>query len=200
MNKPIIALDIDGVVLDYNKSWPIPWKRAFGEDLVSKKVAFHAHNEYETGILSEEKFQEFKKHYTHESWATMPLLPGAKEACHMLADAGYTLVAVTSMPPEWETSRAMNLVDLHGLPFTNVIATGRPPGGGNPKLRYIEKLKPVAFVDDLVHNFYGIPEGVHCALLEPGFYDSPNHTGDKTQVDSIHDDLLTFTKYWLARQ
>jgi beta-phosphoglucomutase-like phosphatase (HAD superfamily) len=38
MTKEIIALDCDGVLLDYAAAYPAAWKAAFGEDLVLKNV------------------------------------------------------------------------------------------------------------------------------------------------------------------
>lgn len=194
----IIALDVDGVILNYNKSWPAVWKAAFNEELTSQKVAYHAYNEFGTGHLPPDRYALFKQHFAHEAWSSMPLLDGAKEACQLLDGAGYALVAVTSMPPLYETARAINLIKRHGVPLVNVIATGRS-GGDNPKLRYIEELDPVAFVDDLVSNFDGVPTAVHCALIEPGFYDSPNLQADHARVDSTHLNLLAFAKWWLSQ-
>lgn len=196
--KPLIALDCDGVILDYNKAYAQVWAHVTGaHPKVLRQGAYHATNEYAMEFVSDDHKSQFFDAFDIKGWLDMPALPGAVEACQMLDAAGFELVVVSSMPEHRDLHRLMNLQRL-GIPVQRVIATGRKPGEINPKLRYLQELKPVAFVDDLVSNFTGVDQ-THCALIDWEVEDNPNMDADYALVDSTHTSLLEFAKYWVAR-
>lgn len=196
--RKIVVLDADGVVLDYNKAVPRVFRKAFGRALpVVRTDAYHAHNVYNLALTKgTSEHVHFYANFVAEDWATMPALEGAVAACHALHAAGFQLICVTSMPPEFAEARERNFRAL-GLPIEQVVAVGRH-GEGNPKLATIERLAPVAFVDDLASNFAGVGPGVHKALVEYGHFDSPNLALDPTLSNSQHGSLAQFVKWWLT--
>jgi hypothetical protein len=200
MKKRIFALDADGVLLNYNRAFPGVYQKAFGKPLeLIRPDAYHATNAYGLTLAKgTPEYDQFYAHFGYEAWSTMPVYDGVVEACHALHQAGYTLVCVTSMPPEFEQARMENL-RAHGLPFEQVIATGRYKGI-NPKLEVLQQLQPVAFADDLAHNFHGLDGSVHKGLIDYGNYDSPNRTLDLSVADSTHSSLLEFVTWWLANK
>lgn len=197
MKKKILAFDADGVLLNYNAAFPRVHQKAFGTpcELV-RPDAYHATNAYGLSFVEGSAEQaQFYAHFGQEEWSTMPLFPGVKEACQVLHEAGYEIVCVTSMPTRFADARRENF-RLHGLPIERVIATGRYLGD-NPKRSHIEELAPVAFVDDLAHNFIGLGPQVHKALIDYRNYDSPNLGRDLSMVDTTHGSLLEFAHWWL---
>lgn len=194
----LIALDCDGVLLDYNAAYPGVWRRAFGEELPPRNPAcYHAAGAFGVKFTDPEVKARFYNHFDEEAWSTMPSLPGALQACHRLVELGFELVCVSSMPSEFAAARLTNLRALE-FPIDTVIATGRHAQAANPKLEDLNRLQPVAFVDDLAHNFAGLPPGIHKALIERGHVDSPN-LGYASEHDSQHTSLSDFVDYWQAR-
>lgn len=197
--RPLIALDADGVLLNYNMAFPRVHEKAFGKPLPKVRSAYHARNVYDLYLpKGTPGHDQFFAHFQDEDWEAMPALEGAVEACHELHDAGYRLVCVSSMPPEFADARRRNFRAL-GFPIEQLIAVGRH-GEGNPKLEVIHELAPVAFVDDLASNFQGVHCGVHKALIEYGHFDSPNQELDPALADSQHGSLWHFAQWWLREQ
>lgn len=197
MKKKVLAFDADGVMLNYNEAYPGVYQKAFGKLLeLVRPDAYHATNAYGLTLTpGTVEHDQFFAHFGEDAWSTMPLLPGVREACWLLHDAGYEIVCVTSMPTRFQEARRANFL-LHELPIDRVIATGRYLGE-HPKKAHIDELAPVAFVDDLAHNFIGIGPEVHKALIDYGNYDSPNLGQDLTVADSKHGTLLEFAHWWL---
>lgn len=124
--KPVIALDADGVLLDYKIAWGKVYSDHFGVGLsVADPMAFFTTRYW--GLESPEPDSPFWKAFSdNDTWAKMPAIPGAIQACHRLKALGYDLVCVTSMPTEFEARRLHNLQSL-GFPIDRVLATGKNP-------------------------------------------------------------------------
>ena len=90
-------------------------------------------------------------------WSSVPAVSGAVAACVRLNDAGFDLVCVSALDASYEAARLQNLRS-HGFPIERVIATGHAEGDRSPKADAIETLNPVAFVDDYLPYFRGIPD------------------------------------------
>lgn len=192
-------VDCDGVCLDYNAVFPQVWLKAFGERLkVVRTDSYHARHRYGLGTLSPAQHRVFKEHFGAGEWGRMPALPGAVQGCAALVRAGYEVVCVTAMPPEYQAERLANLQAL-GFPIHRVIATGPARPGANPKLTAIEELEPELFVDDLAMNFLGVPERVHTALVDQDLWDSPNHDSASPLPSSRHRSLGDFAAWWVDR-
>ncbi len=197
-SRPIIALDADGVLVDYNSSYPPVWHRAFGIVLPKLRAAYHAANAYGVQMVKgTPEYDKFMETFGDDDWRTMPALPGVPEACHALHDAGFSLVCVTSIPSRFAAARLDNLRALE-LPIDRVVAVGHSDTC-NPKLQVLQELGAVAFADDLASNFEGVEPKTHKALIDYGHFDSPNLTLDTSLADSRHGSLLAFAKWWLAR-
>jgi len=191
MNK-IIALDCDGVLLDYNEAYARCWKRAFGEKLTIKnRDAYYAYNQYDCKFTSDEQkaqFDIFKD--TDEFWSDIGLLPGVYTACHILVNEGYKLVCVTKMDNKFKDARVQNFA-AYGLPISETYCE-------DDKLETLLKLNPEALVDDKDENFRGLDKtDIHCALIDRNQYDSPN--GNLNNVNSYHASLRDFVEWWVRR-
>ncbi|MBC8741874.1 HAD family hydrolase [Paraburkholderia sp. UCT31] len=194
----LIAVDGDGVMLDYRLAFPDVWRRAFGGELkLVRPDAYHAATAFGIEWASAEQEAHFYSHFGEDAWSTMPALDGAVEGCHLLVAAGFELVCVTSMNPGFADARKRNL-EAHGFPVSDVYAVKRN-GVENPKLETLERLRAVALVDDLPDNFAGLDRAVHRALIDYGRFDAPIPTSDAAWPHSTHRSLLDFARFWVSR-
>jgi phosphoglycolate phosphatase-like HAD superfamily hydrolase len=195
-----IAIDGDGVLLDYNTAYAQAWFNAFGERLIlSNPQAYWPIERWSARLLANDELEQFRNAFDQEFWSTIPAIPGALEACERLADQGYNLVCVTALHDRFADARAHNLRHL-GFPISRVITTSNVIAGVSPKARAIADLRPVAFVDDYSPYLVGVAPPVHLALILRDPVGSPN-TGELLNTpDSSHADLLEFANWWLSRE
>lgn len=191
--KGLIALDADGVLLDYNTTYGKIWHLHFNEILnIKEPTAYHSTTYW--GVENPPKTDPFWDSFDEHGWMDMAPMEGAVEACHRLVDAGYELVCVTSMPAHRMESRLTNLRNL-GFPIKRVIATGTLEDKTiNPKKKTIEKLMPLYFVDDELRKLKELPSSVNCVLIDPGHIDSPNEGQDASYLFKTVETLLDFAK------
>jgi len=196
--RPLIALDADGVLLDYSLAYAHLWERAFGyfpKEL--DKNAYWPLDRWEVEALDGERLSIFKDCMDEQFWSTIPAVEHAVQACHRLHDAGFNLVCVTALRPQFQNARLQNLRDV-GFPTERVIATGRSTGDRSPKAAAIEQLGAAAFVDDYLPYFKGIKPSTHLALICRGSTRSPNVGPDLKIVHSQHSSLAAFAD-WMLR-
>lgn len=198
--KSLIALDVDGVLLDYSTAYAKAWEKAFGHHPVEVNPhAFWPHERWGIPWLEGEQLKHFKTQFDEVFWSTLPALPGAVEACAQLIDAGFELIAVTAIDSDWLDARILNL-QSRGFPIERVLATGGAlPGRPNPKAAFVNELMPMAFVDDYPPFLEGIHESVYLALIQ--------HTqmGDKRgtkglERTSTYASLHAFSSAWVNRR
>lgn len=150
MTKGIIALDADGVLLDYNLAYAGAWERAFGIYPKEKDPdAYWAIDRWEVERLSGERLDQLRASFDEMFWETVPAMEGAVQACHALRAAGFDLVCVTALPDRFALARRNNLRQL-GFPIETVIATDNVVTHKSPKADVLHALRPVAFVDDFL--------------------------------------------------
>jgi phosphoglycolate phosphatase-like HAD superfamily hydrolase len=199
MPRPIIALDADGVLLDFHLAYAEAWERAFGTYPAERdRLAYWPMDRWQVERLGIFKRSRFKAEFGELFWSTVPAIAGAVEACHSLHDAGYDLVCVSALETRFETARLRNLRALD-FPIERVVATGNAETARSPKADAIEGLSPVAFVDDYLPYLRGIPDQVHTALVLRAPNGSPNVGPELVLARSTHEDLADFSEHWLAR-
>ena len=199
MSRPLIALDADGVLVDLHLGYASAWERAFGSVLAERDpLAYWPMDRWRVERLDGEKRARFRAAFDAHFWSTMPAIDGAIRACHRLQQAGFDLVCVSALDAEFEAARLRNLRHL-GFPIERVVATGNAEGERSPKADAIERLQPVAFVDDYLPYMRGVPAQVHTALVLRAPNGSPNVGPELVLAKSVHSDLAAFTDHWLAR-
>jgi phosphoglycolate phosphatase-like HAD superfamily hydrolase len=197
--KPIIALDADGVLLDYHHAYAKAWANAFGAmPAVRDPLAYWPIDRWDVRQLVGDELAQFRTFFDHQYWSTIPAIPGAVEACCNLVMAGYELVCVSAIEAHFQEARLQNLRQC-GFPIDRVIATPNTAGDGSPKAVALRELRPVAFVDDFLPYLRGIPDGIHAALVLREPNGSPNVGNDLACAHSRHADLADFTAWWLNR-
>ena len=199
MTKGIIALDADGVLLDYGLAYASAWQKAFGTYPGERDpLAYWPIDRWEVERVEGDRLDLLRRAFDYEFWSSIPPVPGAIEACHKLAAAGYELVCVTALPAEFRAAREHNL-RLHGFPIHLVHATDNVATAASPKADTLNSLKPIAFVDDYLPYFVGVDAAIHRALILRGITGSPNAGDLLVHTDSHHADLLAFANWWSQR-
>ena len=199
MIRPLIALDADGVLLDFHLGYASAWQRAFGRAPAERDpLAYWPMDRWRVERLDAAQRVTFRAAFDEHFWTTMPAIDGAIDACHRLRQAGFDLVCVSALEAEFEAARLRNLRAL-GFPIERVIATGNAEGERSPKADAIEVLQPVAFVDDYAPYMRGVPGHVHTALVLRAPNGSPNVGAELARAKSVHADLAAFTDHWLKR-
>lgn len=199
MRKPLIALDADGVLLDFHVGYAGAWQRAFGDRPAERDpLAYWPMDRWKVDRLDEPRRVHFRRYFDETFWTSVPAIDGAVQACHRLHDAGFELVCVSALELEYEAARLRNLRGL-GFPIERVIATGNAAGERSPKADAIARLDPEAFVDDYLPYLRGIPGHIHTALVLRAPNGSPNAGAEMALARSVHDDLAGFARHWLAR-
>lgn len=199
MDRPILAIDADGVLVDLHAGYARAWQQAFGEVLAERDPqAYWPMDRWAVDELDAERRVLLRAQFQKaELWESLPAIAGAVEACRRLDEAGYELVCVTALDARFQKARRANLQAL-GFPIRRVVATGHQEGERSPKAEAIDKLRPVAFVDDYIAYLRGIAPAVHTALVLRAPNGSPNVGDDLKLARSIHQDLAGFADHWLG--
>lgn len=199
MSKGIIALDADGVLLDYGLAYAGAWAKAFGTHPSERDpLAYWPIDRWEVERLDGERLGLLRRAFDDEFWSSIPPMPGAIDACRNLTALGFELVCVTALPDEFRAARERNL-RIHGFPIDLVHATDNVATSASPKADTLNALKPSAFVDDYLPYFVGVDSAIHRALVLRGVSGSPNMGELLVHIDSQHADLLAFANWWRER-
>lgn len=197
MVKPIIALDADGVLLDYHAAYRSAWKKAFNHCPALKDPnAYWPIDRWDVRKLEGNELLHFRRFFNEEFWKTIPAIGGALDACNQLHDAGFELVCVSAIESKFENARLENLMNL-GFPIRRVIATSGTTGAMSPKATALNLLKPVVFVDDFLPYHRGVSSTIHRALITRETNGTANIGPELDEIDSSHQDLYTFSNWWL---
>ncbi len=195
----ILAVDCDGVLLDYNAAYAVAWQRAFGEtpELLNPR-AYWAMDRWSVRKLVGAELAHFRSVLDEEFWSTLPAVEGALEACKILTNIGLELVCVTAMERNFQSARVANLRNL-GFPIQRVFATAGIVNESNPKAEALNALQPIAFVDDFAPYLEGIEVETHLALVDRDPLGSPNAVNLRQQPHSRHTDFLAFARWWKGK-
>jgi len=195
--KPIIALDADGVLLDYNAAYRKAWEKTFGElPALRDANAYWAMDRWSVNRLTGKELEQFRASFDENFWNSIPALPNAVRACVELHEAGFELVCVSAIDSHFQAARLQNLRDC-GFPIEQVVATSSNGNGISPKAQALRALRPIAFVDDFLPYLRGIPGDIHAALILRETNGSPNTGDDLNLAHSLHTDLDNFVLWWL---
>jgi phosphoglycolate phosphatase-like HAD superfamily hydrolase len=171
--EKLIVLDCDGVLLNYNQTFGKIYEQYFNEPLtVTNSNAYHAENYYGKKI-PDNKRKSFFEFFDKHGWANMEPLPKSVEATHLLKEAGYKILVVTSIPKNSQDIRHNNLINA-GFAVDATIAVGHKLSKQNPKKMYLDVLNPEYFIDDLIDNFHQVEHDVNLVLIDSNAPDSPN--------------------------
>lgn len=194
-----IAIDGDGVLLDYNAAYSHAWQRAFGElPTLKNPNAYWPIDRWAVQRLTGVPLERFRAAFDEDFWRTIPAMPGALQACELLTGLGYELVCITALDERFSGARAWNLRSL-GFPISRVVTTDNVADTRSPKADVLNTLKPDAFVDDYAPYLIGVDSSIHLALIMRDADGSPN-AGELLELPhSQHSDLLGFARWWAVQ-
>lgn len=198
MNNPKIALDADGVLLNFHEAYRQAWYRAFNEMPALKDAnAYWPIDRWHVRRLVGEELLYFRSFFCDEFWENIPAIEGAVTACIDLQDAGFELICVSALESKYQELRLSNLRH-QGFPINRVIATDNNDIGISPKASVIHELQPIVFVDDFLPYHRGISKNIHKALVTRETNGSPNVGEELKLIDSSHQDLAGFAQWWIT--
>lgn len=182
MTKPIILLDCDQCVLDYNKRVGDIFKELFGyEPLVKNPKAYKAVNIYDFSTLTQKENDFFKQYASGPNmWDRMNPMPGAKEMVDQLSH-DHDVIIFTGMNPDFKSIREKNLRDL-GMNIKDVVAVANSRSF-NAKEKYAREVNAKFFIDDLLQYFVGLQDiSTELVLLDHGYNDGANNEEERRNI------------------
>ena len=200
-SNKLIVLDADGVLVNYHIGYAKAWARAFPDEEVEVKDAdaYMAIDRYGLRRLDAHDRGKLRAAMDREFWETLPPISGALEGCEALRAAGYRLVCVSAVKDIYRQAREKNLRNI-GFPLDAVYATPNKSANGiSPKVAVLQKLNPIAFVDDYAPYMRGVSDHIHKALILREPNGSPNVGKALELAHSTHKDLFAFAGWWLDR-
>lgn len=194
MTKDVIAIDGDGVIFNWNDAYATLWDRCFGEKLVVKdEKAYFAMDRFKVPTLTGAAKQKFRDARDEWFWTTMPILPGAIEACQLLIQQGYELVMVTAADHSTREYRQFNLISK-GVPIHKVYTVDSEVTSVSPKAKVLEELRPLVFIDDYLPYFKGIRPSIYKVLIDRNKEcpNNPNNGDGRKHIQMFSSSLLDY--------
>jgi hypothetical protein len=165
---PIVALDVDGVLGDFESHWADCAKEILGRPVVKINEQYNLGVRY--GLTSKEVDAVWRAFHEDEHggrWGTVPLYDHAHELVYALEDLGCQVWAVTSIDPRHQSARAKSLSGL--IPAKRVVCVGHA-ALADKKVDVLHHLGAVAFLDDHPANANAVMGTVLVsALLDRGY-------------------------------
>lgn len=175
-NDPIVALDVDGVLGDFESHWADCAREVLGRPVVKVNERHSLGVRYElTSKEVDAVWRAFHGDGHDGRWGTMPLYDHAQDLVYALEDLGCQVWAVTSIDPRHESARAKSLAGL--IPAKRVVCVGHA-APADEKADILHHLGAVAFLDDHPVNANAVLGTVLVsALLDRGYegLEPPEH-------------------------
>ncbi len=180
-NQPTIALDVDGVLLDFVPAWI-----SYAERLLGRKLNWYNPSSYrmheKLDITRAEADAVWNLFNAEGGWLTLQAIPGAPAVVAELKKYAQ-VVAVTASDPKHTEQREQNLRELDmEMPVFAV-------GIGGCKREVLHRLQPRMFVEDMVHNLEAAPAGTERIWLNTGL---EQERGWREVVSTHYPDLHTW--------
>lgn len=147
----LVALDIDGVVVDMDTHFKQVAQDLYGIPLVKVSPSYTFHQRYE-GLTKEMEINVWQHIEEAELWATAPIYEDVAQSLALLREANMDVMFISAAPNKVEAQRKINLapLDLHDS-HVICVGTGTPSTLAN-KRNALLQYAPDIFVDDQLHN------------------------------------------------
>ncbi|WP_437559335.1 hypothetical protein [Acidithiobacillus sulfuriphilus] len=182
-NNPIVALDVDGVLGDFEGHWVNCAQEVLGRPMAKMNEQHSLGLRY--GLTHKEVDAVWRVFHgdcppaaslpAASHWATLPLYDHAHDLVYALEDLGCQVWAVTSINPRHESARVQSLAGL--IPARRVVCVGHDAPAGE-KADVLHRLGAVAFLDDQPANANAaLGATLVSALLDRGYegLEPPEH-------------------------
>ena len=200
MARPLIALDADGVLLDFHLGYAGAWARAFGSAPGRARPARLLADRPLAGRAA-------------RRGAARPL-PAPLRRAVLVVGAGHrrrrsTPASASTTPATTSSASRRSTPSTRRRGCATCATTAfRSSASSPPATRRASaarrptpspRSRPEAFVDDYLPYLRGIPGHVHTALVLRAPNGSPNEGDELALAKSVHDDLAGFADFWLKR-
>lgn len=189
-----IALDVDGVLLNFTESFD---KAA--EIVLKRKLTIHRdeflHDHYhlakriDVDIDTVENILQYM--LDSKMYANFTPLPGVKEALKNIKDRGYEISIVTALPESAKEMRLENLQNALGFTPDRCFFVGM----GKSKEAALKELRPDIFVDDRIEYLANAPQVFHLVWCDQ----QQSQKEREFQVDVHVHSLLEWTQKYLPK-
>ncbi|MCL4525554.1 MAG: hypothetical protein M1492_03470 [Gammaproteobacteria bacterium] len=187
MNR-IIALDVDGVLADFDAHWRQCAEQVLGRNILQVNEDYQLRTRY--GLhpargLTRQEYDAVWRAYHDGEWSRLPLYVHAADLIYALEDLGCQIWAVTSIDVRHRAARAESLAGL--IPAGRIVCVGHA-ASASAKADVLRDLGAVAFLDDHPANINAALYAVNLSvLLDRGYHglDAPEH--GTTVIDDIMD-------------
>ncbi|MHB9043145.1 hypothetical protein [Acidithiobacillus sp.] len=182
MNRILVALDVDGVLGDFETHWRQCAEEVLGRGIPRVNEDHHLRTRY---ALTGQEYDAVWCAFHEDRWADMPLYDHASELVLALEDLGCTVWAVTSIDERHRAARAESLSGL--IPDGRIVCVG-DNAPASAKANVLRDLDAVAFLDDHpananeAINVVGLP-----VLLDRGYHGLEAPEYGVTVIDDVMD-------------
>jgi hypothetical protein len=188
VNENVVVSDVDGVLLDFDRSFAAVCESALGRPVPKVSVAYSLAQRY--GLTRPEMDRVWSAMDDHpEGWCNLRLLPGATEAIGRLQRHGFSIRLVTGILPDMAEKRLANLL-THGIEVDAIDCVGI---GSASKREPLLRHAPFMFFDDRLHLLHECDFVPNRVWLDHG-----DDQGGLVPHESLHrtDNLLDWVRTW----
>ncbi len=144
---PVVAVDVDGVLLDFDSAWVSCAQEALRRPVVFVRHAWDMARRY--GLDAEEAHQVWAAFHKNGWWGRIEPYPYAWELLDALRRLGCDVVAVTNADAPYASERAVTLGGL--VDERKIFMLGRS-ASPDQRVELLKQLHTRAFLDDLPEN------------------------------------------------
>ncbi|MBN6739019.1 hypothetical protein JKG47_00375 [Acidithiobacillus sp. MC6.1] len=182
--RPVVAVDLDGVVLDFKASW-----QECASWTCHKKIA-KVSDDYDLALrfgMSALEHQNTWRAFHADWWDRVEPYPETFEWIHTLERAGTTIIGITNVDARHQISRARSLCGI--IPEGRIFCLGHN-ASSTIRANILRKLNAKAYIDDLPTNANAAyPVVPVTVLLNRNYANIEQPQAGITIVDDAHDFL-----------
>jgi hypothetical protein len=183
----VVALDVDGVLGDFETHWRDCAEEVFGCRLQGRPL-LKVNEQHSMGLrygLSNKEVDAVWRVFHEDRWADLPLYDHASELVLALEDLGCTVWAVTSIDVRYVEDRAKSLSGL--IPTGRIVCVGHA-APASAKTDVLRDLGAAAFLDDHPANANAALGLVSLpVLLDRGYHGLEAPEYGVTVIDDVMD-------------
>lgn len=157
-----LVLDVDGVLLDFGKTYIEVAQELYGNKLVPNLLKYDLHDLLQ--ITKEENDKVWDYFSQKDSFSNLSPYPGVIESIKRINQDNLEVYIVTAIDKCYESARLNNLKKI-GLIPKEIYCVG---GNHSSKRDVILEINPDAFVDDRLDNLFNSIEVKHKVWVDQG--------------------------------
>jgi len=187
LNRRIVALDADGVLVDFDQHWRKAAESAIKRPLVKLQDVHDFRDRY--GLSREEYHAAWGRFNAMGGWADIPVYAHTEVLVAGLRHQGLHPMVLTSIPEKYAAQRRQNLKQWFAP--EDIHCVGNSPQAPAMKAQMLRKWQALAFLDDHPENTNVSVDSVPlCVMLDRKYRDLPEPVHEVAVIDDPLDFLL----------